>query len=442
MKFINLLIIILIPFLSYSQDTKPDYSDAQLDSIIAGTKKVDIPTHFNSNGDRFLKDIDVKSLVDKIKPLNNNWSLIGNSGTSELSNFMGTNDTHDVIFKANNNEVLRLEHLGLNYIGYSPKIRTNRDIQIGTSTNGAAFLSLRKEETRAYEVPGIYGFHGFEDYSNLTMTGANNAYASLALSPILSGSANYEHFVLSQLWGYYQSTGSINRITGVDINVVNNGGNATEYAGIRIANIHGTGTVTNNYGIYLEAIGAGVNNYAIYSAGGKCLFSDDILVNNGNFILNTTGKVFENTSSQSKFGAANGIFSGIYANAINTGLSFYSGGRFNIGITNGSPVFGIENNGNVRIGDGNIATERLDVVGNIKSTSLVGIGNRMVTADVNGVLSATTDITTLINNYNLSLPVVTAADKSSANALAPVPVGYEFYWKETGVVGIIKMIKE
>ena len=67
MKFIKILLITLVPFLSYSQDTKTDYSAAQLDSIIAGTKKVDIPTHFNSNGDRFLKDIDVKSLVDKIK---------------------------------------------------------------------------------------------------------------------------------------------------------------------------------------------------------------------------------------------------------------------------------------------------------------------------------------------------------------------------------------
>ena len=66
MKFIKILLIVLVPFLSYSQDTKPDFSSAQLDSIIVGTKKVDIVTHFNSNGDNQVLDIDVTNLINRI----------------------------------------------------------------------------------------------------------------------------------------------------------------------------------------------------------------------------------------------------------------------------------------------------------------------------------------------------------------------------------------
>lgn len=39
---------------------------------------------------------------------NNNWSLIGNSGTVEGTNFLGTTDAHDLTLKANNTELIRL----------------------------------------------------------------------------------------------------------------------------------------------------------------------------------------------------------------------------------------------------------------------------------------------------------------------------------------------
>lgn len=39
----------------------------------------------------------------------NNWSLLGNTGTSPATNFMGTTDNNDVVFKANNIEALRIK---------------------------------------------------------------------------------------------------------------------------------------------------------------------------------------------------------------------------------------------------------------------------------------------------------------------------------------------
>ena len=96
MRFINLLIILLIPFISYSQDTKPDYSTAQLDSVIAGTKKIDIPTHFNSNGDNQVLDIDVTTLINRIK------AILPNTDTRDSISFVNDSLKIDVWDKANN----------------------------------------------------------------------------------------------------------------------------------------------------------------------------------------------------------------------------------------------------------------------------------------------------------------------------------------------------
>ena len=85
MKKILIFIFSIITLNVFAQDTKLDYSAAQMDSILNGTKKVDIPTHSNSNGDKQILDIDVKSLVDKINSSNANtdtkhiFSIVGNS---------------------------------------------------------------------------------------------------------------------------------------------------------------------------------------------------------------------------------------------------------------------------------------------------------------------------------------------------------------------------
>lgn len=49
---------------------------------------------------------------------NNNWSLLGNSGTNPLLNFVGTTDAQNLIFKTNNNEALKInqtnQYVGIN----------------------------------------------------------------------------------------------------------------------------------------------------------------------------------------------------------------------------------------------------------------------------------------------------------------------------------------
>jgi len=50
----------------YGQDTHPNYTPTQIDSAIKGLKSIDIPSHFNSNGDLQTLDIRVKDLSDGI----------------------------------------------------------------------------------------------------------------------------------------------------------------------------------------------------------------------------------------------------------------------------------------------------------------------------------------------------------------------------------------
>jgi len=64
---------------------------------------------------------------------------------------------------------------------------------------------------------------------------------------------------------------------------------ATEAYGLHITDPAGAGTVTTNYGIYIDAMTKGATDWAIYSAGGKSRFlgalwlSDDIGVQFGNY---------------------------------------------------------------------------------------------------------------------------------------------------------------
>ncbi len=58
------------------------------------------------------------------------WSISGNTGTSSSSNFIGTTDAQDLVFKANNTERMRIVN------GVSAVTGTSGDITIGDATSG------------------------------------------------------------------------------------------------------------------------------------------------------------------------------------------------------------------------------------------------------------------------------------------------------------------
>ena len=57
-------------------------------------------------------------------PNNAMWTLVGNSGTSALTNFLGTTDAQPLAIRTNNNEALRITETGLVFIGSSTGTNT------------------------------------------------------------------------------------------------------------------------------------------------------------------------------------------------------------------------------------------------------------------------------------------------------------------------------
>ena len=83
-------------------DTHPNFTQSQLDSALNGTKQVEIPSHFNSNGDKNTWDIDLKDLGDVINGKSNPSQIIAlqdttgcTSWTSASTNFQTDMPTAD-----------------------------------------------------------------------------------------------------------------------------------------------------------------------------------------------------------------------------------------------------------------------------------------------------------------------------------------------------------
>ena len=103
MKHILIFIFFSLSFVLFGQnDTHPNFTKSQLDSALNGTKQVEIPSHFNSNGDKNTWDINLKDLGDVIKSQSNPSQIIAlqdttgcTSWTSASTNFQTDMPTAD-----------------------------------------------------------------------------------------------------------------------------------------------------------------------------------------------------------------------------------------------------------------------------------------------------------------------------------------------------------
>lgn len=83
MKHILIFIFFSLSFVLFGQnDTHPNFTQSQLDSALNGTKQVEIPSHFNSNGDKNTWDINLKDLGDVINGKSNPSQIIALQDTS------------------------------------------------------------------------------------------------------------------------------------------------------------------------------------------------------------------------------------------------------------------------------------------------------------------------------------------------------------------------
>lgn len=90
------------------------------------------------------------------------WSLTGNSGTTAGTNFIGTTDAQDLVFKVNTQEKLRILNTG----------SSNEDVSmtLGKITAGELILKFREDQTETFQV--------YSTKSGTDMTTTFSTYAS------------------------------------------------------------------------------------------------------------------------------------------------------------------------------------------------------------------------------------------------------------------------
>ena len=123
---------------------------------------------------------------------------------------------------------------------------------------------------------GTGNFRGFRDETSFSRTGMA-AYCCFDAEASLNGGYDYDHIVGFQSRPRHTSSGTLSQLAGFSSVLYSNGGTVGSASGVRIWDVQGTGPITNNYGVYVNSLTRGTNNYAIYTAGNtRSYFGGDL----------------------------------------------------------------------------------------------------------------------------------------------------------------------
>ena len=215
----------------------------------------------------------------------NSWKTIGNAGTDPLTDFIGTTDNVDLVFKVNNTERLRIDST------YGSVIATDSFRAIGVDTSVQAYsnsgnggvIIAQDSTTKGY----IFMSNGTGD-SQIQCTNLTTSGRILEL-PDASGTIALTNTVTLQ--NVLAGTNK-NLTSGINLQGTNAGGGT--FSGTNI-NAFGTNAAQNNSGSYVNALGqssAGGNSGDRVNAFGFGAAND----NSGNDV-NAFGNVAAETNS-------------------------------------------------------------------------------------------------------------------------------------------------
>ena len=152
-------------------------------------------------------------------------------------------------------------------------------------------LNLRKIINDAN---GTGNAHGFSD-SNIIERGGDMSYCSYDARFIVeSGTNTHGHFVAFQDGLVLQDSGLVDRLYGFySKHTINAGSSVTQRFGMFIGDYIGTGTVDENYGIWVDAHLKGTNFWALRTNGGLVEFKEPPGTGDkDNFLISRTSAVF------------------------------------------------------------------------------------------------------------------------------------------------------
>jgi trimeric autotransporter adhesin len=350
------------------------------------------------------------------------WGLTGNAGTNPATNFIGTTDNNDVVFKRNNilagrigntNTSFGLNTLAVNTTGLYNSAFGNASLLLNTTGdynsafgNGTLFKNTTGSFNAAYGSSLSFNTTGSFNTGNgsgallLNTTGSfNSAFGEESLLNNLTGDSNIA----------FGSASLINNTTG------------SNNSAFGIGSLDQIITGSNNIGIGFNAqVPNPAGNYQMSIANviyGKNMFPTNtakigIGTSNPTSTLNVNGQV---TIDQKNFGGYGGLlikgdapgnnYPNITFSILNTNgddkVAGYIGGNINNNTagseamdlsfqTSTNGLFGlsekmrIKDNGNIGIGTSN-PTEKLDINGKIKITDGNQALGKILTSDSSGV---------------------------------------------------------
>jgi Repeat of unknown function (DUF5907) len=338
----------------------------------------------------------------------NAWGLAGNAGTTPGTNFIGTTDNKDIVFKRN----------GI----ISGLIN-------GSLGNNSFGISALQANTTGYSNTAMGHNAGAAN-----TTGNNNSFFGTQAG--MANTTGVQNNFIGANAGLVNTTGQFNNFIGVGAGQSNTTGSLNSFAGAYAGNSNTTG---------------GFNNFFGYSAGGA-----NTTGNNNSFIggqaglNNTTGESNNFIGFQAGLsnvsGAGNnflGNFAGQY-NTIGTNNSFIGGaagqnnttGSYNVAIGTVALLDGTTANNNTALGyntgrgittgsDNTIIGANVTGLPATLSKNIIiadGLGNRRINVDGNGNVGiGTTSPTQLLEVAGNNNP--TAMVKTTGTSLAAIYVG-------------------
>ena len=229
------------------------------------------------------------------------WSLTGNSGTTAGTNFIGTTDNVDVVFKRNSIEGMRLQSGALGVTG-------NINLTATTSSATGVIFKGSNRFIHDFALAGTNGDNTFigNQSGNFSMTGSSGSLGSynvgVGAATLLSNTTGYRNTAIGTYALQNNTTGVNNTAVGQNASYSNTTGYNNTTMGIR-AGAFGSGHDIVAYGV--DAVSR--NNNGIFTVGvGTDAFYNNwdgqygVAVGDSTFWLDSTG--FKNTAIGSRAG--------------------------------------------------------------------------------------------------------------------------------------------
>lgn len=144
--------------------------------------------------------------------------------------------------------------------------------------------------------------HAYRDESSHTPAAGSTGYGAYDAQFTMAGTQNYDHFAGFQSRPEYLGSGTIAKHNGFwSLPEHSGAGTLTALSHFRAANVSGGGTVTTQYGLYIEELTGGATNYAVFTAGATPSYFGGLLWTNANFRVDglaSFGNVAANTAYQ------------------------------------------------------------------------------------------------------------------------------------------------